>query len=267
MKISVIIPTYKPQAYLWDCLESMNEQTMDKDLFEVVLILNGCNEPYYSQIMVWKDAHIALNLVVKQTEQGGVSNARNIALDIAKGEYITFVDDDDYLSPTCLQEMYNIAAPDTIALCNTIGFYDIGGDKIIPQTLVFRNFSQKGKLSYQSITAYYSVPWAKLIHNSIIGDRRYNPNFKNGEDCLFMFLISNKYKYVDFTPSNAMYYHRYRNNSAITALSFSKSIFVNTIKLIGEYTKIYWGGSNYSFKMYLTRVLGALHTLLNAMHR
>lgn len=267
MKISVIIPTYKPQAYLWECLNSMNDQTMDKALFEVILILNGNKEPYYNQIIEWKNAHDTLNLVVRYTDQGGVSNARNKALDIARGEYITFVDDDDYFSPTCLQEMYDIAAPNTLALCNTIGFYDDGNEKMIPQTLVFRNFSQKGKVFYQKIKAYYSVPWAKLIHKSVIDDRRYNLNFKNGEDCLYMFLLSNKYKYVDFTSSNAMYYHRYRNNSAITALSFNKGIFINTIKLIGEYTKIYIGGSNYSFKMYITRVLGALHTLSNAIRR
>ena len=110
----------------------MNEQTMRKEDFEVILVLNGCNQPYYSQILDWKAAHKDLNLNVIQTDQGGVSNARNIALDTAKGEYITFVDDDDYFSTTCLQEMLDIATPDTIVLCNTIGFFDDGREKIIP---------------------------------------------------------------------------------------------------------------------------------------
>ncbi len=265
MKISVIIPTYKPQSYLWKCLESMNAQTVDKGYFEVILVLNGCKDPYLSQILNWATKHKSLNLKVIQTDLGGVSNARNKAIDIAKGEYITFVDDDDYLSPTCLQEMLDIANPETIALCNTIGFYDDGREKIIPQTIVFQESSTKGKVPYNKIRAYYSIPWAKLIHKSIIGDRRYNTNFKNGEDCLYMFLLSNRYKYVNFTSKNATYYHRYRENSAIAALSFNKAIFLNTTKLIAEYTKIYLYGSNYSFKVYLTRVLGAFHTLLNTL--
>lgn len=62
-----------------------------------------------------------------------------------------------------------------------------------------------------------------------------------------------------------MYYHRYRENSAIAALKFNKEIVINTLKLIGAYSKIYFRGPNYSFKVYFTRVLGALHTLLNAL--
>lgn len=266
MKISVIIPTYKPQSYLWDCLNSMFNQTMDKNEFEVILVLNGCNEPYYSQILKWKDLHREMNINLIQSDQEGVSNARNIALDFAKGEYITFVDDDDYLSSSCLYNMYIKASPDTIALCNAIGFYDkVSGKKVIPQTLIFQNFYSKGKLSYKRIRAYFSVPWAKLIHRDIIANRRYNVHFKNGEDCLFMFLLSNRYRYVDFTSNEAMYYHRYRENSAITVLKFNKEVFINILKLIIEYTKIYFLGSNYSLRMYVTRVLGALHTLFNTI--
>ncbi|MCF2604299.1 glycosyltransferase family 2 protein [Parabacteroides distasonis] len=50
MKIFVIIPTYKPQAYLWECLDSMVAQTFPKEEFEVILVLNGCTEPYKSDI-------------------------------------------------------------------------------------------------------------------------------------------------------------------------------------------------------------------------
>ena len=50
MKISVIIPTYKPKEYIWECLDSLKSQTFDKKEFEIILILNGCKEPYYSEI-------------------------------------------------------------------------------------------------------------------------------------------------------------------------------------------------------------------------
>ena len=46
MDISVIIPTYRPQAYLWECLDSLNRQTLSKSSFEVVLVLNGEQAPY-----------------------------------------------------------------------------------------------------------------------------------------------------------------------------------------------------------------------------
>lgn len=145
MKVSVIIPTYKPQKYLWDCLCSMNEQTMRKEDFEVILVLNGCNQPYYSQILDWKAAHKDLNLNVIQTDQGGVSNARNIALDTAKGEYITFVDDDDYFSTTCLQEMLDIATPDTIVLIQ-LDFSMMEEKRLFHKLLFFENPLQMAKL-------------------------------------------------------------------------------------------------------------------------
>ena len=51
MKISVIIPTYKPQAYLWKCLDSMVAQTFPKEEFEVILVLNGCSEPWKGKVI------------------------------------------------------------------------------------------------------------------------------------------------------------------------------------------------------------------------
>lgn len=50
MKISVVVPTYKPKYYLWECLNSLKEQTFPVDDFEILLVLNGCCEPYKSEI-------------------------------------------------------------------------------------------------------------------------------------------------------------------------------------------------------------------------
>ena len=56
-EVTVIIPTYKPQAYLYECLDSVFSQTLDKDMFEVVVVLNGCNEPYRSGVEQWIGRH------------------------------------------------------------------------------------------------------------------------------------------------------------------------------------------------------------------
>ena len=58
MIITVIIPTYKPQNYLWECLNSLQSQTLPKDDFEVVLVLNGCSEPWKGEI----EKFIAINM-------------------------------------------------------------------------------------------------------------------------------------------------------------------------------------------------------------
>ena len=88
MKISVIVPTYKPQAYLWECLDSIYNQTFPKSEYELVLVLNGCNEPYNTQIKEWLSNHSDLQVQYFQTDEAGVSNARNMVLDVAQGVFI-----------------------------------------------------------------------------------------------------------------------------------------------------------------------------------
>ena len=79
--ISVIIPTYKPQAYLWECLDSMVAQTFPKVEFEVILVLNGCSEPWKSEIEDYITRKMqGMHIQFLHTEQGGVSNARNMRI-------------------------------------------------------------------------------------------------------------------------------------------------------------------------------------------
>lgn len=82
---------------------------MPQEEFEVILILNGCREPYSKAIESFISKHPAGNLTMLQTDIPGVSNARNIGIDNARGEFLTFIDDDDYISPTYLQELYNLS--------------------------------------------------------------------------------------------------------------------------------------------------------------
>ena len=85
MKISVIVPSYKPQAYLWECLDSIYAQSFPKTEYELVLVLNGCNEPYHTQIKEWLTEHADLQAQCIQTDVPGVSNARNIGMKAARG--------------------------------------------------------------------------------------------------------------------------------------------------------------------------------------
>ena len=71
MKISVIIPTYKPQDYLWECLKSLVAQTFPKEDFEVILVLNGCCEPWKSNIQQYIDDRMqGMNVKYIQTDEG-----------------------------------------------------------------------------------------------------------------------------------------------------------------------------------------------------
>ncbi|MBS9768163.1 MAG: glycosyltransferase family 2 protein, partial [Flavobacteriaceae bacterium] len=93
-KISVIIPTYQPKEYIFDCLESVVENGLEQ--IEVLVIYNGVKNDLFTKITDFCNENNHFRLIY--TEKSGVSNARNIGISQSKGEYIAFIDDDDWVS-------------------------------------------------------------------------------------------------------------------------------------------------------------------------
>ena len=265
MKISVIIPTYKPGNYIWDCLDSLKNQSMEKSDFEIIIVLNGCCEPYYSSIKAYLEGQMAeFNVKFIQTDIGGVSNARNLALDNSSGEYITFIDDDDYISPEYLSLLYEFASADTIALCYPYEFDDKTGSKLdSPYIGTYEKLSPKGKQLYGKSRKYFSGPYMKLIHRDVIGKRRFDTRLANCEDSLFMFLISDRFRYVQYTSPDAVYYRRQREGSAVAAEGGKWKIIKHRLHLCCHYTGIYFRRpAAYKFSFYFTRLLAACNSML-----
>ena len=129
--ISIIIPTYCPGSYLYECIKSINKQTYVKDKLEVIIILNGIRFPY--EIFV-KDIINKFQLEIKYlyTDEKGVSAARNLGLDYSKGEYVLFLDDDDLLSENYLLNLINKLNDDNeIIASNVYSFYEDCDEKIM----------------------------------------------------------------------------------------------------------------------------------------
>ena len=265
--ISVIIPTYRPQAYIWECLLSLATQTLPKNLYEIIIVLNGCNEPFHSQIQQYIIDHLPAHQVqLIQTNTGGVSNARNIGLNIAKGDYIAFIDDDDYVSPTYLEELYTLADENTIVLAYPYAFND-GEPNIQLPYRITDAYDYCIKHNYNTIDTiarkFFSGPCMKLIPVSFIQDRRFDTRFKNGEDSLFMFLISNKFRALRFTTNQAIYYRRYRIGSANFSTNRLQRL-INSTRLSLEYTRIYFSNiKQYNFNFYITRILGSIRSIIS----
>lgn len=261
-RISVIVPTYRAGDYLWECLESLKNQTLSADKWELLIILNGCDEPWRAQIAAFIEAHTMTQARLVQTDTAGVSNARNIGLDQAQGEYITFVDDDDYVSPRYLEELLTIAAPDTIAAAYTRAFSDTKTHILYRIEREYLRRAGKGKQPFYQAKKYFSGPCAKLLHRDIIGNSRFDTRFSKGEDALYMFTISNRMRYIQFTSTQAVYYRRMRLYSA-THNDPWKTIAKNSLALMKAYWTIYKKDSSYSFYFFITRILGAIHLIIS----
>ena len=101
--ISIIIPFNRPERYLKDCLDSLAEQNLDDE--EIILVLNGLTEDIGELLNDYD-----LNIITKSFESEiGVSKARNEALKMANGEYVYFIDSDDYIYLDGLSKLINVA--------------------------------------------------------------------------------------------------------------------------------------------------------------
>ncbi len=123
--ISVIVPVYNVEAYLAKCVDSILGQTYDN--LEVILVDDG--SPDRCGAICDSYAVSDPRVVVIHKENGGLSDARNAGIDIAKGRYITFVDSDDYLALDCIECLYqNLQTHD--ADISVISFLSPSGDDL-----------------------------------------------------------------------------------------------------------------------------------------
>lgn len=180
--VSVIVPFYNPPKLRFrKCIESLIQQTYSN--FEIIMINDG-SEDYYKIIVdeyAIKDARI--RIITKENE--GVSVARNLGIEIAKGEYVSFVDADDYVEPTFLETLVNSIEDADLAVCGIREQYF----PIITRWENMNLFLSQPNL-YNGIQ-YINFCANKLFDLLIIKENNicFDAEIKLGEDALFL----NKY--------------------------------------------------------------------------
>ena len=177
--LSIIVPVYKVESYLQKCIDSILAQTLTD--FELILVEDGSPDgcPALCDAAAAKDARVR----VLHQKNGGLSAARNAGLDVARGEWIGFVDSDDYIAPEMYETLYK-AVQSTgadLALCDYVKVDETGAlctqtHVAVPQkSLTGRELLQK---------AYWTtvqIAWNKLYRRSLFAQLRY-PVGKLNED-------------------------------------------------------------------------------------
>ena len=117
-KISIIIPVYNAEQYLEDCLLSISQQTFGD--FEILAVNDGSTDRSLEILKKYQEKEPRLK--VFSQENKGVSAARNLGVEYAKGEYIIFLDSDDYIENNMIESLLKVAIENQsdIVLC---GFY------------------------------------------------------------------------------------------------------------------------------------------------
>ncbi len=186
--ISVIVPVYNAESTLRQCVDSILAQEYQD--FELLLIDDGSKD--YSPAICNEYAQKDQRVKVFHKENGGVSSARNVGLDNVKGEWITFIDADDYITTGYFEDVTQ-HQEDVLF----IGYQAIKDGTIVggctSQQLNELN-SLRVFLNSYLINSIIRSPWAKFYKRSLIGNLRFLSDMKIGEDAWFVFRYLSKCK-------------------------------------------------------------------------
>lgn len=158
IKISVIIPVYNVEKFISKCLDSIVNQTL-KDI-EVIVVNDGSPDNSQKIIDKYAKKYSIIKSYIK--ENGGQGSARNLGLEKANGEYISFVDSDDWLDLNALEEMYTIGKKENsdIVICDMVDHYS--------DREIYHNCTK-----YNSIYEVTPSACNKIFRKSIIGGNRF----------------------------------------------------------------------------------------------
>ena len=252
------------RSYIWECLDSLCRQTLPKDEFEVIVVLNGERDPYFSQIEYYARQHEdSLDIRLLYSEKPGVSRARNMGIYNALGDYISFIDDDDWVTPNYLFNLLTEAEAATIVASNVALIDESTGEPMdYFLTDAYNCVAGIEHPSFFAARSFLSPPVCKLIPKAVIADDRFPVDFSLGEDSIFVFTISKRLKRIKFTDKDTIYYVSYRTTSASRrhySYWFRVKLALRTsLKYFSIYLK---SPLDYDFIFFLSRIAATLRKL------
>lgn len=210
--VSVIVPVFNVEQYLRECIDSIIDQTYP--YIEIILVNDGSTDDSYSICNEYKEEDN--RIIVVNKENGGLSSARNKGIEFARGDYISFVDSDDYIAPDMIESLVKIMDREQVevACCNFKKFKKTSFSKNT------ENDAGKKTEVYESSQAinylldekhYKCFAWNKIYKKDLFREIRF-PEGKLYEDIITQYKIFKKAKKVAFNDK-AMYYYRIREGS------------------------------------------------------
>lgn len=219
--ISVIVPVYNVEEYLKDCIESILCQTYTD--FELILINDGSTDNSASVCDEYakKDERVS---VIHQ-DNSGASSARNNGLCRAIGDYIMFIDSDDYIKDDMFEKLITACEENgaDIAVCGATIVQKNGVHEQIKSDVSTLTVCDKEQAAELIIGELNNALWNKLIKKSVIGNNQLEVGKTYGEDYDFIVRILCNCSKVCFIPESLYYYRK--NESSVTAAKFSEKRF------------------------------------------
>ena len=226
--ISVIVPIYNAEKYLHRCINRILAQ--DYTDFELLLIDDGSIDN--SATICDEFAKYDNRIRVFHKENGGVSSARNWGLDKAIGEYIMFVDSDDYMMSGMLEVMLSTldSKKADLVVCGTT---ETGGGYWRPIADVDYSINQL-KENFVSLlhTELLSPPWNKIYKKEIIGSNRFSEDISFGEDLLFNIQNLEKCENISLIKESPFYHEKENENSLVVKFNRNRLLDIEKVWVV-----------------------------------
>lgn len=216
--VSIIVPVYNVEKYLRKCVESILRQTF-KNL-EIILVDDGSQDS--SSRMCDQFAEVDKRIKVIHKENGGASEARNVGVECAKGNYLVFVDSDDWITDTMVERLLETCKEFNVKL-STCARYTTVGEKIVSECFEGerKKFSAAQALNEILLGRSMDVsPCDKICHRSLYNGIKYPVGETNEDAAVFYKLIDRAQIVVHCGTTE--YYYRSRPSS-VTKLEYSIS--------------------------------------------
>ena len=217
--VSVIVPFYNVEGYIGRCLDSLVKQTLDN--IEIILVNDGSKDR--SKIVVDKYLkEYPEKIVYLEKENGGLSDARNYAIPYAKGEYIAFLDSDDYVEYTMYKDMYELAKKENSDMveCDFYWEYPYKNKTKEDKGLIYN-----GKK--EMIEKVRVVAWNKLIKKDILEKTKIIfPKGYRYEDVEFTYKLVPYLDKVSFLKKPCVHYIQREGSISNNQNERNKEIFV-----------------------------------------
>ena len=190
-KVSVIVPIYNVEKYLEKCINSLLSQTLED--IQIILVNDGSKDNS-GNIAKEYEKNNKDRVIYVEKENGGLSDARNYGLKYATGDFIAFLDSDDYIEKNAYEEMYNKVIEENADYVECDFIWEFPNKIRVDKQYPYKN--KKEMLSFVRVVA-----WNKLIKRQLITDN--NLEFPKGlryEDVEFTYKLIpfiNKFAYVD----------------------------------------------------------------------
>lgn len=210
-KVSVIIPVYNAEATIVDCVTSVMQQ--DYSDIEIILVNDGSIDRSVQLIKQINDPRI----IFIDKKNGGVSNARNAGLEVAKGEYIIFIDSDDHIGKHFVSYYLEkiVTSPKSLIYQSFIScFHDKNVKELLPDKS-FRGSKMLDALIILEQNRCLGGAWNKIFRTDIIHDNNiwFDQNFSYGEDKIFTLTYMQYIDEIILTSSAEYFYNRKNENT------------------------------------------------------